>query len=149
MRRNRSRRKVRSGRDVHTGGGDERVGGEGGAGEGLCMAQCRNHRMRLKLFPCFYEKQVTLNCLANYTSSMNYCPHSCNLLHEMVLESLQQSTCRPLISLLSSVSKKHIYNFIFAYVQTFYPLSPNQWGFLPGSSALLTATDEWHKILEQ
>ena len=59
------RRNVRSGRDAHIGGRDERVGGEGGAGGGLCMAQCR------KLFPSFYEKNVTLNCLTNYTSFMN------------------------------------------------------------------------------
>jgi len=58
-------------------------------------------------------------------------------------------------SLLSTVSKifeKHIYNIIFAHVETSCPLSPSQWGFLPGrsaGSALLTVTDEWHWILEQ
>ena len=59
------------------------------------------------------------------------------------------------ISLLSTVSKmleKHFYNLIFTHVELFCPLSPNQWGFLPGrsaGSALLTVTDEWHQILEQ
>lgn len=42
MRRNRSRRNARSGRDAHIEGRDERVGGEGGAGGGMCMAQFRN-----------------------------------------------------------------------------------------------------------
>jgi len=59
------------------------------------------------------------------------------------------------ISLLSTVSKileKHIYNLVFAHVETSCPLSPSQWGFLPGrstGSALLTVTDECHRILEQ
>ena len=59
------------------------------------------------------------------------------------------------ISLLSTVSKileKHIYNLVFAHVETSCPLSPSQWGFLPGrlaGSDLLTVTDEWHRILEQ
>ena len=59
------------------------------------------------------------------------------------------------ISLLSTVSKileKHIYNLVFAHVKTSCPLSPSQWEFLPGrsaGSALLTVTDEWHRILEQ
>ena len=66
----------------------------------------------------------------------------------------QASNYRP-ISLLSTVSKtleKHFYNLIFTHVELFCPLSPNQWGFLPGrsaGSALLTVTDEWHQILEQ
>ena len=59
------------------------------------------------------------------------------------------------ISVLSTVSKileKHIYNLVFAHVKTSCPLSPSQWEFLPGrsaGSALLTVTDEWHRILEQ
>jgi len=54
---------------------------------------------------------------------------------EICTEDLQKGTCRPLISLLSSVSKileKLIYDFIFAYVQSFYPLSPNECELLPG-----------------
>ena len=50
------------------------------------------------------------------------------------------------------ILKKLIYNLVFAHVKTSCPLSPPQWGFLPGrsaSSALLTVTDEWHQILEQ
>ena len=66
----------------------------------------------------------------------------------------QASNYQP-ISLLSTLSKileKHFYSLIFTHVELFCPLSPNQWGFLPGrsaGSALLTVTDEWHQILEQ
>jgi len=39
---NLSEENVSSRRDVHIGGRDESVGGERGAGGGLCMVQCRN-----------------------------------------------------------------------------------------------------------
>ena len=66
----------------------------------------------------------------------------------------QASNYRPisLLSILSKILEKHFYNLIFTHVDLFCPLSPNQWGFLPGrsaGSALLTVTDEWHQILEQ
>ena len=44
---------MRSGRDVHIGGRDERVEGGGGAGGGLCMAQ-------LCYFPAFMRSMSPL-----------------------------------------------------------------------------------------
>ena len=66
----------------------------------------------------------------------------------------QASNYRPIsvLSILSKILEKHFYNLIFTHVELFCPLSPNQWGFLPGKSAgsdLLTVTDERHQILEQ
>ena len=57
-----------------------------------------------------------------------------------------------MLSILSKLLEKHFYNLIYKHVELFCPLSPNQWGFLPGksaASALLAVTDEWHQILEQ
>ena len=64
------------------------------------------------------------------------------------------SNYRPisLLSILSKLLEKHVYNLIYKHVELFCLLSPNQWGFLPGKSAgsaLLAVTDEWHQILEQ
>jgi len=42
--------------------------------------------------------------------------------------------------------EKHFYNLLFTHAKLFCPLSPNQWGFLPGrsaGSALFSVTDEW------
>ena len=57
-----------------------------------------------------------------------------------------------LLSTLNKILEKHFYNLIFTHIELFCPLSPNQWGFLPGrsaGSALLTVTGEWHQMLEQ
>ena len=63
------------------------------------------------------------------------------------------SNYRP-ISILSIVSKlleRHVYQLLFQHLRTNYPISSKQWGFLPGrctSSALLTVTHDWLHQLE-
>ena len=58
------------------------------------------------------------------------------------------------ISLLPIVSKlleRHVYSVILSHLETHYPLSSVQWGFLKGRStvtALLHCTNEWLKALE-
>ena len=55
-----------------------------------------------------------------------------------------------LLSVLSKLLEKHIRNLLLDHLQCHYPLSDQQWGFTRGrstTSALLAATDHWHKLL--
>ena len=56
-----------------------------------------------------------------------------------------------LLSVLSKVLERHIYNQIAAHLETHHPLSNFQWGFRPGRStvtALLETTHSWLQCLE-
>ena len=56
-----------------------------------------------------------------------------------------------LLSVLSKVLERHIYNQIAAHLETHHPLSNFQWGFRPGRSTvtvLLETTHSWFQCLE-
>ena len=56
-----------------------------------------------------------------------------------------------LLSLLSKLLEKHIYNCIMKHIKDQSPISEKQWGFMKGKSttgALLTAVESWHSELE-
>ena len=56
-----------------------------------------------------------------------------------------------LLSILSKVLERHVYNIIADYLDEIYPLTDYQWGFRAGRStvgALLAATSHWFSLLE-
>ena len=56
-----------------------------------------------------------------------------------------------LLSVLSKLLEKHVRDLLLDHLQSFCPLSAQQWGFTQGKStigALLAATDHWHNALD-
>ena len=56
-----------------------------------------------------------------------------------------------LLSLVSKVLERHVYNLVFDHTHSINFLSDSQFGFCPGYStetALLSVTQSWHAILE-
>jgi len=100
-------------------------------------------RLHLPLLPSFTQSSWMNENVLTYIVPILKSSHK-------VVASIYRPTL--LLSIVSKIFEKHIYNIIFAHVETSCPLSPSQWGFLPrrsAGSALLTVTDEWHRILEQ
>ena len=63
------------------------------------------------------------------------------------------SNYRPisLLPILSKLLEKYVQTFLLEHLEATSPISIQQWGFLKGKSAtgaLLTATKEWHHVLE-
>ena len=57
-----------------------------------------------------------------------------------------------LLSIISKVLERIIYNRVTAHLECIYPPIQNQWGFLPGrstTSAILSATHDWFTLLEE
>jgi len=57
-----------------------------------------------------------------------------------------------LLSILSKLLEKHIRNILLAHFEEHHPISTQQWGFTcgkPTTGALLDATDQWFRELEQ
>ena len=56
-----------------------------------------------------------------------------------------------LLSILSKLLEKHMRGLLIHHLQSFCPVSAQQWGFTQGKStigALLAATDHWHNLLD-
>ena len=69
---------------------------------------------------------------SNTSSPTNYCPIS-------------------LLPIVTKLLERHVYSVILSHLETHYPLSSVQWGFLEGRStvtALLHCINEWLKALE-
>ena len=62
------------------------------------------------------------------------------------------SSCRYLLPIVSKLLERHVYSVILSHLETHYPLSSVQWGFLEGCStvtALLHCINKWLKALEK
>ena len=53
-----------------------------------------------------------------------------------------------LLSVLSKVLERHVYDIITNHLQAFHPLAESQWGFLPAGTGLLMTTYNWLNTLE-